>query len=497
MFKGLRVVMLLGGIAVSAVAGVHLLSTANAAKAASNSTASTAAPETTTVDRGDVAIAVTATGTIQAVQNIPLAFSTSGVVTGINVKAGDRVLKGQTLATVDDQSAQDAVSSAQVKVQAQQTVLNDLLLPPRQVDIDVMQAAINLAQAQLKESQVGPADTGSLQTAQNNVDIAKNQLWQAQLNRDINNQKKDDLLANPRTAGSAASLPSDTQNNRPINSAQYAVSIAQDQVNALLSQGANPGSIASAQAALTTAQAQLQILMNGPNTDDVKQAKDTLASAQAALTQAQQNLDKTKLIAPFDGLIAQVNLSLGQQAPAAQAIVFLDVSSFYVDLPIAELDIASVKVGQNVNLRFDALPTTPIQGKVIQVASVANTGTPVTYTVRVQVDPAGQPLYTTMSATASIITSNAANVIRLPNRFIRIDRTKNKAYASVRQPDGTFKDVAIQLGTANDTYTQIVSGLNEGDVVGLPQTAGSSGGNGGFPRPGGGAAGGVFRGAGG
>jgi multidrug efflux pump subunit AcrA (membrane-fusion protein) len=185
------------------------------------------------------------------------------------------------------------------------------------------------------------------------------------------------------------------------------------------------------------------------------------------------------LIAPFDGLVAQVNLSVGQPAPASQAVALLDVSSFYVDLPVAELDIAKVQVDQPVSLHFDALPTMPIQGKVIRISDVANTGTPVTYNVRVQIDPAGHPLLSTMSATASIVTSNAANVVRLLNTFIRIDRAQNKAYASVRQPDGSFKEVQVQLGTSNDTYTEIKSGLKAGDVVTVPSAVGNSGGQGG------------------
>ncbi|HVO44047.1 MAG TPA: efflux RND transporter periplasmic adaptor subunit, partial [Aggregatilineales bacterium] len=325
------------------------------------------------------------------------------------------------------------------------------------------------------------------QIDQYNVELAKNQLWQAQLARDLNNQKKADLLSNPKTAPQAASLPSDTANNKSLNAPTYGVTIAQDNLAADQTKGGNAGSIMSAQAAVTSAQASLNALMAGPNPDDVKQAQANLASAQAAVVSAQQDLAKTRLVAPFDGQVAQVNLSVGQYAPTNQDVVLLDVSSFYVDLPVAELDIANVKVGETVNLHFDSLPNAAIQGKVILVADTANTGTPVTYTVRVVIDPAGQPLLSALSATANIVTSNAANVIRLPNRFIRIDRTRNQTFATVQQPDGSFKEVALQIGTTNDTYTEVKSGLNVGDVVITPQAFlnGGSGGPGGGPRPGG------------
>jgi HlyD family secretion protein len=201
------------------------------------------------------------------------------------------------------------------------------------------------------------------------------------------------------------------------------------------------------------------------NPEDVKQAQSTLASAQSALDQAKQTLAQTNLVAPFDGQVAQVNMNVGEPAPGTGDVILLDTHNFYVDLPVDELDIAKIKVGQSADMHFEALASGTIPGQVTQISNTPNAGTPITYTVRVVISSDGHPLLSTMSTTASIIIANAANVLRLPNRFIRIDRQANKAYATVKQADGTFQDVQIQLGTANDTYTEIKSGLNEGDVV--------------------------------
>ncbi|MEP7290051.1 MAG: efflux RND transporter periplasmic adaptor subunit [Chloroflexota bacterium] len=467
MFKTLRTVLILGAVLICIAAAIKLLNTPNTAKAAG----AAATRETATVDQGDVAIAVNATGTIQANQNVPLAFTTVGKVTSISVKTGDHVLKGQTLATIDSQAATNAVMTAQLTAHNQQLALDKLMAKPRQVDIDVAQAQVALAQAQLSEAQSTGPSAIQVKGSQLSVEQAKNQLWQAQLNRDINNQKK----ANAK-GPAVNSFPSNDQNDKSISSADFGVQIAQDQLNSLQSGGAAVGGIASAQASLTSAQASLQTLTDGANVDDIKQAQANVASAQAAVVQAQQAVENSNLVAPFDGLVAQINLSVGQDAPATAAIVLVDVSSFYVDLPIAELDIAKIQVNQPVNLHFQALGTTVVKGKVAQIADTANTGTPVTYTVHIQIDPAGQPLISTMSTTAAIVTSNASNVVRLPNRFIRIDRTKNKAYATVRQPDGAFKEVELKLGTANDTYTEVKSGVKAGDVVTTPTTGGGTGG---------------------
>jgi len=386
----------------------------------------------------------------------------------MNVKAGDHVVKGQTIATVDDQVLVDAIASAQLKLVQAQLALKTLTDKPRQVDIDVAQANLKQAQANLSDSKVGPVDQTQVLIAQQNAEIAKNQLWQAQLNRDIQN-------LNPKVAGNTLTVD---QQNKTLSASESNVAISQDQIKATQSQGASVGSIDSAEASVVSARAQLQTLMSGPNADDVKQAQANVAVAQAALDQANADALKTRLIAPIDGIIAQVNMNIGEQVPATQAVVLVDTSSFYVDLPVSELDIAKVQVDQPVDLHFDALPNAILNGKVSYIANVANTATLVTYTVRVVIDPAGQPLLSSMSTIASIITSNTSNVVRLPNRFIRINRTQNAAFATVKQPDGTFKEVSITLGASNDSYTEIKSGLKAGDVVETPLAAGAQGGGG-------------------
>ncbi len=465
MFKLLRIVLFIGALLVIVVSVNRLLNATTPANAAS-----TNGPlDTATIDRGDIPIVVNATGTIQAQQNVSLAFATSGKVTSINVKVGDFVRKGQTIATIDNRTALASIAAAQEKVTADQIVLNNLQAKPRQVDIDVAQANVNVAQANLTESQHSGPSATSVQSAQLNVEVAKNQLWQAELSRDANAQQKAQLQSNGKSAA-AANLPTDAQVNRPITSAGYNVQIAQDQLDATKSTGTSAGGIMSAQANLDSAQAQLKALLSPANPDDVKQAQDNLASAQTALDAAKLTLTNTQLTAPFDGMVAQIKLNVGEAAPSSQAVILVDTSSFYVDVPVAELDVANINVGQDVNLLFQALPNVTVPGKVILISDTANASTPITYNVRIQINSAGKPLLSTMSTTAAIIISNAPNVIRIPNRFIRIDRTTRRTFATVQQPDGTFQEVQIQIGTANDTYTEVKSGLQVGQVVTVPST---------------------------
>lgn len=485
MFTRLRNLALIGVVLI-AIAGVARMITTPQQTVSAQSGSAT--QDTAKVERGGVAVTVSATGSIEANQSVSLSFVTTGVVKTINVREGDHVRKGQTLATLDTTSAQDALLLAQAAVSSQEIALRALTDKPRQVDINVYQAALDVAKAQLKESSSGTsAITNQINAVK--VESAKNTLWQTELTRDASNQQKTKLASDPRTAQQAANMPTDQQNNANIQASDYDVQIAQAQAAASKSSGGSVSGIASAQAAVTSAQVALDNLLNGGDKDDIAQAQANLKSAQHALDSAKADLAKTSLVAPFDGVVATINLNVGETAPTSDAVVMLDTSNFYVDVPIDETDISQVEVGQSVTLTVDALPGKAITGKVAQIATTSTlSGNVVTYTVRINIDPTDQPLRSAMSTTATITTQQANQVLRVLNRYITTNSSTGKSFVNVRQPDGTFKAVEVTLGLRNGTYTEIKSGLSEGDVVtsgATTQTSGSTTTSGGAGRPGG------------
>jgi RND family efflux transporter MFP subunit len=354
-------------------------------------------------------------------------------------------------------------------VNVQQAVVNRLTGKPRQVDVNVYKALLNLAQARLSSAQSG-ADKTQVNINALNVEIAKNQLWQTQLQRDITDKTRDDLEKNPMTAPQANSLPTDTKLNSDIAASDFNIQVQLAQQAATLAQRGDVGSMASAQAQITAAQVALDRLLNGGNKDDVAQAQARLQAAQAAVDQAKANLALTKLVAPFDGVVADLNINPGEQTPMGAAVVMLDTSRFYIDLPVDEVDISKLAEAQPVTLTFDALPGVTLNGQVTRIAQAATkTGGTVTYTVRVEFDPAGQPLRSAMSGSATIITSQLNNVVRVRNHFVRLDRSAGKAYATVRQSDGRYKEVEVTLGLRNDTYSEVKRGLAVGDILAVLQ----------------------------
>jgi len=94
-------------------------------RSSGTSAAATATQQLVTVTRGPIGSAVTAEGTIAAAQTDNLNFGSSGQVTAVNVKAGDKVTAGQVLATIDSASLASQLSTAQANLANAQAKLAD------------------------------------------------------------------------------------------------------------------------------------------------------------------------------------------------------------------------------------------------------------------------------------------------------------------------------------------------------------------------------------
>src|SRR5438874_767043 len=110
-----------------------------------------------------------------------------------------------------------------------------------------------------------------------------------------------------------------------------------------------------AQAALDQANNNLKKTLAGPTKTDLDQAQAAVDQASTSLKSAHLKLDGATLKAPFGGVVADIPISVGQQVGTSTAAVDLvDTSAYHVDMNIGESDISRIKIGQDVNLTFDA-----------------------------------------------------------------------------------------------------------------------------------------------
>lgn len=442
-------------------------------------------------------VTVGATGTVLPARQSALAFEQTGIVREVAVEIGEWVPAGTVLARLDTTDLDILVENALVALELQRIAFDALTAPAREEDIAVARAAVASAQASVNAALSTGVTPQQAEIARLQSELARNQLWQAQLQRDLALSQPaagpgfdvgalipEDVdvppelvnQVNAALAGLLPSFPSGAPSadsfTAGLNQAEFGVAIADANAAAVAGRTANQGSVASANAALVAAQAQLDRLVNGASDIEIELAELNLMRAELAVRQAEAARDRARIVAPFDGVVAQVNLVEGQPPPSGSpAFVFIDNSRFYVDLSIDEIDIVEVETGQLVNFNLDALPDERVTGRVERVAiAPIVAGQLVTYPVRVALDPTDAPLRVGMSATATIIVDEIDEALVLPNRFIRIDRATGRAFVNVERSPGRFTEVGVELGLRGDFESQILSGLQAGDrVVLLPR----------------------------
>ncbi len=257
-----------------------------------------------------------------------------------------------------------------------------------------------------------------------------------------------------------------------LAAARAEVQSAQAALNQLI--GANrSGSVAAAQANVEIARAELEKLTTDPNASDLAKAQAGVASSQAALKQAQRAVEQAMLTAPFPATVARVDLRVGERAGENGVIAIADLSSFHVDVPVDELDVAQIATGQPVKVALDALPGKDLAGTVTNVdplATKSDKGTN-TYKVTVTIDKADSAVRPGMSAATQIVTQRRDNVVLVPRRAVQSENGQSFVLIPVDgKPDPKTQTPAserrvVTIGLSNNDSVEITSGLKPGEKV--------------------------------
>jgi HlyD family secretion protein len=411
------------------------------------------------------------------------------------------------------ESADAAVDLAEADLEAAQGDLDEARSGPSSQDIASADAAVTSAQqaldaanAKLSELYEGPTES-ELETARDNLDIATAGL-------DAANAKLDELYEGP-----TQSELEKAQGN--VETATAALEVAQAKL-AELDQGATESEVEGAQesvetaaAALTVAQAKADDVYAGSDPEEIALQSDQVQLAGLSVQRAQENLEEAKLIAPFDGTVAELNVEAGEAVAGSAgdaAIVLNTPNSVRLELTITESDLPSLKAGQSGVATFDALegvalpividsvgtnPTTTQgvvtyevrasfvtgqsagaagqsdAGATTQAATAAMGATP---SISDSVSQSGtettsKPL-PGMNATVTITVDQAQNVLVIPESAIRSEGSNS--VIEVQNDDGSTETVVVQTGLSDGTNTEITSGLEEGQTVMIPGRATTS-----------------------
>jgi len=254
--------------------------------------------------------------------------------------------------------------------------------------------------------------------------------------------------------------------------------------------------------------------------NNVDQRAVALAAVRSKWTDAREALGDYTVRAPFDGIVAKVSVQNTDAVSAATPIVTLIARQKVAEITLNEVDAAKVKVGQKVTLTFDAVDGLSISGEVVEVGTLGTvTQGVVNYTAKIGFDTQDERVKPGMSVRAAIILETKSDVVLVPNaavkasgnrRYVETLQGAASSSAATAQAGGLITGApqpqTVEVGAANDSETEITSGLNgtESVVVQtiLPASAtkAASSGSSGVRLPGlggGGGGGGAFRGGGG
>lgn len=229
-------------------------------------------------------------------------------------------------------------------------------------------------------------------------------------------------------------------------------------------------SLQSATLDYQTALASYAKATQGSSATDLQIQENSVKSAQIQVEQARANLQGAVIVAPFDGVIAAVTGNVGEQVGASPIITIIDLTSMRIEANIDETDIGQIAVGQPVSITLDSLPDLHLPGRVTAIAPSANMQSGVvTYVVHVLPTQADARLRAGLTATASIIVEQRHNVLYVPNRAVK--NVRGMRIVQVARPDGQIVEKEVRTGISDDSNTEIVSGLSDGDIAAIVATA--------------------------
>lgn len=239
----------------------------------------------------------------------------------------------------------------------------------------------------------------------------------------------------------------------------------------------NPLDLAAAQATVKEKEISLADLKAGATSLDIRSQAISVKQKQNALADAKEKLVDYSIRAPFDGMIAKVSVKKGDTTSAGTVAVTLITRQRTAEISLNEVDVAKVKVGQKATLTFDAITNLSITGEVVDIDTLGTVSQGVVnYNVKIVFDTQDDRVKPGMSVSAAIITDVKQDVIAVPNSAVKSQGDMNYvemlgvAVPQDQASQGVVSATApsrqqVEVGIANDTSTEIISGLKEGDQV--------------------------------
>ncbi|MFZ5800405.1 MAG: efflux RND transporter periplasmic adaptor subunit [Candidatus Omnitrophota bacterium] len=214
-------------------------------------------------------------------------------------------------------------------------------------------------------------------------------------------------------------------------------------------------------------------LFNGQDLYTVKQSKATKEAAKAALDFSKVQLSYATIRSPISGVIASVSTQEGETVAAGLTaptfVTIIDLTRLQVDAFVDETDIGRVKVGQKAVFTVDTYPDKEFIGKVraIYPKAIIQENV-VNFDVVIEInDPNIELLRPDMTTSVTIYQEERKGVLVVPRAAVI--KEGNSKFVFAQASSGDFEKKEIKTGMQSGSDIEVVSGLQEGEIVGIKQ----------------------------
>lgn len=476
--------------------------------------ACSAAPPAPTVkiDRGPVAVTVSASGTLASIAEQNLGFAAGGQLAEVLVKVGDRVQPGQVLARLDDFALRQTLAQNRAQLASEQADLDGIrngnAVGAAADTEDQAEEILDATEDQVEAT--ADADSSATARARKQLSFDRSALDRAEA------QLRSDQTACAATAAAPVAGTSTTTNPACDQVATDQSAVQQARGTVLNSQTAVDAAeqtertdAAAGRVSVENARQGVVSARNDRDTasadrpGDIGEQAGKVGDKQAAVRQAERDVERAVLRAPAAGVVSAINGAAGEfvgaasgttplapgsgarlpdlaiptgdavpvtPAPGGGAFMVLDdVASYQLVVPFEESDAVSVTVGQQVQVSVDAVPGLTLPATVIAIAPAGDVVSGiVNFYVTIELARSDPQLRIGQTAEAAVLVESADNVLRVPSFLVRTEGGRRVVDAP--GPDGgTPLVIPFEPGLVGDEFTEVRSGLAEGQELLRPQ----------------------------
>ncbi len=447
---------------------------------------------------GDLTLSIQATGQVTSNTDLSLSFNKSGVIKSIRTEVGDTVSAGQILASLSQSSELAGLTQARGALAAAEARLKRTMEGATGEEVTLAQ--VNLDQAKLTQAILVK---NAYHTLLNSIPEAVpegglSDYTAPTISGSYTGETEGTIKINIYATGSSSSFSVSglttgsgvvtTTTTQPLgNSGLYikfpstisnivsnwVVTIPNKKAsNYLTNYNAYQSALQESQSTIDKLSAELALKKAQARPSDVELGQADVLSAEGGLQAAQALYEDTIIRAPASGTVTKVAIKYGELADIKKpSIIIQDITHLYIESDINESNIAQVKVGQSIDLTFDALgKNKKFTGQVVHVdpSSVTTEGI-VNYKIKVSINEKDVQIRPGMNAEIVITVDTKPNVIAVPKAAVTT--VEGKSYVNLITDEKSKKYIKHEVTTSgfvgDGNLMEITHGLSASQKIAL------------------------------